>query len=400
MPPWYFTFLDGAFRYDCAACGQACCRGKGIAIDAGRELVPLVSRVPRLAPLVMPLSGGYVRLPDATDGCWFLRPDGMCAYEQNHGRESKFLTCRLFPFNRVFRSGAMRVVDFNSVVCPLQDAYGTGTGVSYRELEAEIKTGGDSSLVNSPVELPEGARELRWHALEQGILEASAAHLEAPDYITYAEFQSARSQRHLGEVLSSEQESGLFALVDGWVALYGIKTQEDAWRTLAQKTARHLSLLTPSLRFNTLFKRGVGAYRPQLLGLPKKLLATWFLATIGALAMAEGQAFAEAQARHVLSLRALTELYQAHAPVRDLLSRLDEPARLERPIAADDMPAELAAAVRLLSRNLLDSSAKASQKPLAALLLHAANAHGLSHSHRALLPGLLLRAGNSLHFPS
>ena len=106
MQPLFFTFLDGAFRYDCPSCGQACCRGKGIAIDATRELVPLSRRVPALVPLLMPLSGGYVRLPDATDGCWFLRSDGMCSYEQAHGREAKFLTCRLFPFNRVFRAGA------------------------------------------------------------------------------------------------------------------------------------------------------------------------------------------------------------------------------------------------------------------------------------------------------
>ena len=90
MVPLFFTFLDGAFRYDCATCGQACCRGKGIAIDASRELVPLLRRAPGLLPFVEPLAGGYVRLPDVTDGCWFLRGDGMCAYEQDHGRAAKF----------------------------------------------------------------------------------------------------------------------------------------------------------------------------------------------------------------------------------------------------------------------------------------------------------------------
>ena len=71
-----FTFLDGAFRYDCAACGQQCCRGKGIAIDAARELRPLLSRAPAVAPFLEQLPGGYVRLPDVTDGCWFLADDG------------------------------------------------------------------------------------------------------------------------------------------------------------------------------------------------------------------------------------------------------------------------------------------------------------------------------------
>lgn len=390
MQPLFFTFLDGAFRYDCAACGQACCRGKGIAIDAGQELVQLMKRVPQLAPMVLPMAGGYVRLPDATDGCWFLRGDGMCGYEQTHGRAAKFSTCRLFPFNRVFRAGAVRVVDFNSVVCPLQDAYGTGTGVTHSELQAELQAAGDSPLVSSAAELPEGARELRWHALEQGILEASAAHLEAPDYVAFAEFQSARSQRHLGEVRLASEEGGLFELVDLWARLYGVSTRSAEWHALAAPTARALTLLTPSLRFNALFKRGAGTYKQQLPGLPHKLLATWFLGTLGALAASA----TATQASPVLSLRALTELHQAHAALRDLLARAGEPAVLERPFSATDMPEEVAAAVRTLSRNLTGREAK--RQTLGKWLLDAALEHDLTPARRALLPALLLRAGEGL----
>lgn len=398
--PLAFTFLDGAFRYDCPTCGQACCRGKGIAIDASRELVPLVARAPALAPLVTPLSGGYVRLPDATDGCWFLRDDGMCRYEEKHGREAKFLTCRLFPFNRIFRVGNLRIVDFNSVVCPLQDAYGTGNGVTYRELTAEIQSGGDSPLVNTLAELPEGARELRWHALEQGLLEASAVHLEAPDYIAYAEFQSARTQRHLGEVRPSD-DAGLFALVEMWQRLYGIQAKDETWQKLSAQTARAMTLLTPSLRFNALFKRGAGPYRQQVAMLPQKLLASWFLSTLAA--------FAVSPAPAALSLRSITEFHQAQAPLRDLLARFGEPAALDRPLAAPDMPDAVAAAVRAMSLSLSETllsprvkkGAPASRLRgpiLGSAILQAATDHGLSAPLRALLPSLLLRADTSLRF--
>lgn len=394
MQPLFFTFLDGAFRYDCAACGQACCRGKGIAIDAGQELVQLVRRVPQLAPMVLPMAGGYVRLPDATDGCWFLRGDGMCSYEQTHGRAAKFATCRLFPFNRVFRAGAVRVVDYNSVVCPLQDAYGSGTGVTYSEIQADLQAAGDSPLVNSATDLPEGARELRWHALEQGILEASAAHIEAPDYIAFAEFQSARSQRHLGEVHIASEEGGLFELVDLWARIYGVATKSEEWHRLAAPTARALTLLTPSLRFNALFKRGAGTYRQQLPGLPQKLLATWFLGTLAA----QAAAASAHEASPVLSLRALTELHQAHAALRDLLARIDAPAILDRPLTATDMPEDVAAALRTLSRSL--TGREASRHPLGKWLLDAALEHDLPPPRRALLPALLLRAGEGLRAAS
>lgn len=395
MQPLFFTFLDGAFRYDCPSCGQACCRGKGIAIDAGQELVQLIRRVPQLAPMVLPVGGGYVRLPDATDGCWFLRGDGMCSYEQEHGRAAKFSTCRLFPFNRVFRAGAVRVVDYNSVVCPLKDAYGTGTGVTYSELQAELQAAGESPLVSSTAELPEGARELRWHALEQGILEASAAHVEAPDYVAFAEFQLARSQRHLGEVRLASEEPGLFELVELWAKLYGISTKSAEWHALAAPTARALTLLTPSLRFNALFKRGAGTYKQQLPGLPHKLLATWFLGTLAALAAsASASTSSGTQGSPVLSLRAMTELHQAHAALRDLLARAGEPAVLDRPLSATDMPEEVAGAVRTLSRNLSGRDAK--RQTLGKWLIDAALEHDLSPPRRALLPALLLRAGDGL----
>ena len=33
----WFTFTDGELGYDCAACGQACCRGHGFAAGADAQ---------------------------------------------------------------------------------------------------------------------------------------------------------------------------------------------------------------------------------------------------------------------------------------------------------------------------------------------------------------------------
>lgn len=404
--PLFFTFLDGAFAYDCAACGQACCRGKGVALDASRELVPLTRRVPSLAPLLSPLPGGYVRLPDATDGCFFLRSDGMCSYEKQHGRPEKFLTCRLFPYNRIFRAGSVRVVDFNSVVCPLRDVHGSGTGTTHRELLDDIESGGDGPLVNSLAEMPDGARELRWHTLEQGLLDASRDHLEAPDYVAYAEFQAARGQRHLGGRGEGE-ESSFFEHYELLTRFYGIDRHDPFFVILAERTARSLTLLSPSLRFNSLFRRGAPAYRQHLPLLPGRLFSAFFLGTLAALGNLQSRGstldpseagFRSLVLQNALSLRALTELYQAHAPLRDLLARFPQKLVLDRPVTAPELSAELGrsvgAALGRLSRALVDNARN--RRTLSELLLEAAEEHSLQPPERALLPALLLRAGDGL----
>ena len=380
MVPLFFTFLDGAFRYDCATCGQACCRGKGIAIDATRELVPLLRRAPGLAPFVEPLAGGYVRLPDVTDGCWFLRSDGMCAYEQDHGRAAKFTTCRLFPFNRVFRAGAVRVVDVNSVVCPIQDALGTGTGVTHAELRADLEAVGEGPLTSNSAELPEGARELRWHALEQAVLTESERHLGAADYVEFAAWQETQTRLHLGAARSSGHDPTpeLRALLEGWCALYPASGDAAA---AAQAATRAVTLLTGSLRFNALFRRGAGTYRSGAPRLGRQLLATWFLTWRAALLTGRP-----------VSLRAVTELHQAQAAQRGLLARLGERAELRELPLVTDAPAAVQEALRQLRQRLAGTGTD----PLGVHLGRVTT--DLPAEQRAWLLPLLMRAGESLRF--
>lgn len=379
----YFAFLDGAFRYDCASCGQACCRGKGIALSASRELVPLLARAPQIAPLLHPLAGGYVRLPDVTDGCWFLASDGMCSYETTHGRSAKFTTCRLFPFNRVFRLGSAQVVDVNSVVCPIQDAYGTGRGVRHEELLSELAALGKDPLLDSTVPLPQGARELRWLMLETTLRDDSATYLQEVDYQTFAQHQQAQTERHLG-LRGTDPQTEIRELQHYFDSIYGSLVAALAPAQRAQ-VSRALTLLSPSLRFNALFRKGVDDYRRTVLSLPSQLLATSVL-SLGATALWNKP----------LSLRALTELHQAQSELRQLLGRLREPATLDGPLTTPELPTSVKDAVSQLSDRLRQP--KSATIPLGQHLILVGQS--LPAAERALLPSVLVRAGESLRFVS
>ena len=132
----YFTWPDGRFRYECRGCG-ACCKGHGIGLDAA------AGEVERLAAAYPPVVTFLRRRGAATtafnprDRCWFLAEDGLCRIEVEDGRAAKPASCRLFPFNRVFRIGTYTIVDYNSVICPL--TVGDG-GITHAEVAAEIAT--------------------------------------------------------------------------------------------------------------------------------------------------------------------------------------------------------------------------------------------------------------------
>lgn len=342
----FFTFLDGALRYDCPTCGQACCRGKGMALDA-RELVPLLVREPRLAPLVTSAPSGLAGWADVTDGCWFLRDDGWCRIEKEHGRDAKPTTCKLFPFNRVFRAGAVRVIDFNSVICPLADAQAAGQpGVTHRELLEDLEKLSDGPLTASQAPVPAGA-EGRWEPLERTILEASCDHLGRTP-AAFAGWQEAATAAWLRapagggfptrlDALDPSRER-MQRLERAWELFYGLDAETSATAELAR--GRSMALLTPSLRFNTLFRRNGPAWAAAVVRLPRLTLATSFLARVG-------QGLAPRT-----SLRALTELHQNTGSVRELLARWDEPAVVASPLGAVDAPEPLASAVRAAAERL------------------------------------------------
>ncbi len=302
----YFTFPDGGLKYDCPSCGQHCCRGKSFAFGPS-ELVPLLKRAPAIAPQLYLRGGGSFGAVDLTDGCWFLASDGNCALEVEHGRAAKPSTCRLFPFNRIFRVGDVRVVDMNSVLCPLSSA--AGDGVRWSELTREIDelvAAGGSPLIDvaatTPLELPAD-----WLATERAIMLAGAV-ADSPE---------------------------LASLAAAWGRLYGLSPAEQS--SLEAQVAPTLALLTPSLRYNALFRKEGGLY-PQLAAmLPRRLRALGFLAALAARA-----------GRRSPSLRGMTELWQMQSATLDVLTNWREPVHLLRPNFDADVPAALQAALGVL----------------------------------------------------
>lgn len=329
----YFTFPDGALRYDCQACGQRCCRGKGFALSEG-ELTPLLRRAPRLSAFLRLRPGGSFFATDLTDGCFFLAGDGNCSLEVQHGRDAKPSTCRLFPFNRVYRAAAVRVIDFNATLCPLQVA-APGTGVRHAELLAEVAAlaQAGSPLIDVPLPPPPGLPE-DWLAREQ---EAQAALLTTGGFSALPAAQAEAPAR--------------------WGRLFGLSAAqtEAALGALAPQVA----LLSPSLRVGRLFRRGADAYADEARRLPLRLRA---LALLGALVKEDGAP---------PSLRGLCELWQGQAEVLDVLARFPEKVRLATPRFSADAPPLLLPATGALLGAAFRASARGGA-PLADLVEAAA----------------------------
>ena len=115
----YFTWPDGALSYDCVGCAE-CCKGLGIGLDAaGGQVARLVEAYPELTAFLRKRGSTWTAF-NPRGRCWFLDPEGLCRIEREHGRAVKPASCRLFPFNRVFRLGGTLIVDYNSVICPLR----------------------------------------------------------------------------------------------------------------------------------------------------------------------------------------------------------------------------------------------------------------------------------------
>ena len=296
----YFTFPDGGLKYDCPTCGQQCCRGKGFALGAG-ELVPLLTKAPSLAPHLYLRPGGSLGAVDLTDGCWFLANDGNCGLEVAHGRAYKPSTCRLFPFNRVFRIGEVRVVDMNSILCPLQIT--SGDGVRWADLSREIDELAGSPLIDvaatTPLDLPAD-----WLTIERAVADS--------------------------DPLAVEPE-----LARTWGRLYGLDAAEQT--RLEALIAPQLKLLVPSLRFNTLFRKEGGLYPQQAKILPLRTRALGLLSALAARA-----------AGRTPSLRSMTELWQMQSSTLDVLAHFSEPVHVLRPQFDADVPAPLQPALGVL----------------------------------------------------
>jgi Fe-S-cluster containining protein len=332
----YFTWPDGRFAYECRDCG-ACCKGHGIGIDAaGGQLVQLLARRPALVGFLR-RRGDAITAFNPRDRCWFLADDGLCRVEVEDGRDAKPGSCRLFPFNRVFRIGGVTVVDYNSVICPLH-AVDAG-GVTHASVWAEIESIRDEAIVGSQLPARDAAAEGRALLETEGAI--AAAIFGAPGSLDAGWAAQADAAAFAAEQAHAS---------DAFAAIVG-----TAWRAPSAATVTAALWLTPSMRFNELY--GPRQYAPRSAMSP--ILARMWLAWLGFAALGEELA------QRPLGLQELTTLWSEQAPLLHAVARWsDVPSLKPGPV---DLPGiDPGSLVRKLAQAFIDN--RKARRPLSALV--------------------------------
>lgn len=335
----YFTWPDGRFRYDCRSCG-ACCKGHGIGIDvAGGELVQLLARRPEILTFLR-RRGEAITAFNPRDRCWFLADDGLCRIEVEDGRAAKPASCRLFPFNRVFRIGSYTVIDFNSVICPLSVG---DHGIAHAEVATEIAAIKDDSVVGT--RLPARDPEAEGRAFVESERAIAAAAFTAADAGELAPAWGAQADAAALATECDAQRAAfttIFGSGNSWVAPTGPTLANALW-------------VTPSLRFNELFGPRQYAQRSAM----SPVLARMWLAWLGFAALGERLA------GRPLGLQELTTLWSEQAPLMHVVARWTEvPALKPGPVDLPGVDPE--GRVRQLGQVFVDN--RKARKPLGELI--------------------------------
>ncbi len=330
----YFTWPDRRFRYECQDCG-ACCKGHGIGLDVtAGQLVQLTTRRPELTAFLR-RRGDAITAFNPRQRCWFLEDDGLCRIEVEDGRAAKPASCRLFPFNRVFRIAGYTVVDFNSIICPLivgED------GISQAEVHAEIASIQDRTVIGTqlPAQDPEAegrafidserAIAQTVFAVPGDLAVAWGAQADAAALDRECEAASAAFQAILGAPWSAPSTSTLTAAI---------------W-------------LTPSMRFNELYGPRQYAQRASMSAVLARMWLAWLgFATLG-----------ERLARRPLGLQDLTTLWTEQAPLMHVVARWSEAPSLKSGVPLPG--AEPGEVVKSLAQAMVDN--RTVKRPLSALI--------------------------------
>lgn len=320
----YFTWPDGRFTYECATCG-ACCRGLGIGLDAaGGQTHKLLSLYPALTPFMRKRGAAYTAF-NPRGPCWFLTDAGLCRIEAEHGRASKPAACRLFPFNRVFRLGEYTIVDYNSVICPL-DVVGDHAGgqaadhaadhtdspISHDSVLADIAAIADPAMVGTrlPAQRPdeEGKRLI---TRERAVAEACFAAAADPASTDLALADLALIERGWRGQIRDKSGAGSFAQARERISRALLGLTDAAWQAPDERQTRIALWLTPSMRFNELYGPRQYDTRTEVTGALPDIWLSWlhFLALGAQLA------------RRPLDLRAATTVWSEQMPLCFLAAR-------------------------------------------------------------------------------
>lgn len=315
----FFTWPDSTFTYDCTPCG-ACCKGLGIGLDnENGQTQELLSLYPDITPFVRKRGLAWT-IFNPRGRCWFLADDGLCTIEVEHGRATKPGACRLFPFNRIFRIGPYMIVDYNSVICPLQPTTPDrrNTGITHESVLADIEAVSDAALVGTrlPANQPEQEGK-RLVTRERHIASACFREADADAPSIEAPWR-AQSKDGIAHIAIERISHALHMLVG------------QTFSVPDTTTIRTALWLTPSMRFNELYGPRTYDTRTELSSVLPDIWLAW-LHFLGQGAKLCG---------HSLDMRAATTIWSAQIPLAYLAARWNraptlEPGEYELP-GADD----------------------------------------------------------------
>jgi hypothetical protein len=305
----HFAFADGAIGYDCVVCGSRCCKGLGFALGTA-ELVPLLTRAPRLAPFLQMMRGA-VHVFDLEDGCWELADDGRCGIELEHGRAAKPSTCRLFPVNRLMRVGSELIVDLQLTHCPLVDARsGPRTVIRWDEVARDLEAAGPNAIA----------------------VEAKAPPGAPDDWLAH----EAAARDGAGQWTLARQ------WMPEWARFFGVDDDEAA--QLEASVLPLYRLAMPSLRMNLMTLPGAPPYPRLARALETQLAAGAWLSCLSV------------RAGRAATLRGIAELWRGLPLVRRLLAHWETRVKLADGAAPAGAPPELAAAWTALQSSARDAA--------------------------------------------
>jgi hypothetical protein len=204
----------------------------------------------------------------------------------------------------VFRIGPYTVVDYNSVICPLQvaDADASDGAISHADVAAEIAAIADPTVVGTPLPARDPAEGRAFVEAERAI---AAAIFAAP-----GDLGAAWGAQADATALDRERSvaDAAFTTILG-----------TAWQLPSPPTLTAAGWLTPSLRFNELY--GPRQYAPRSTMAP--VLARMWLAWLGFAALGEQLA------QRPLGLQELTTLWSEQAPLMHAVARWSESPALK-----------------------------------------------------------------------
>ena len=347
----YLTWPDNVFSYQCRGCAE-CCKGLGIGLDEhGGQVEGLLNIYPELTPFVRKRGAAWTAF-NPRGRCWFLDEQGLCRVESDHGRDAKPASCRLFPFNRVFRIGAFTIIDYNSVICPLRalpanapdEDVGQSGRISHTEILAEVESIADPAVVGTVLPVDQPAEEgKRFVTRERAIAEVCFS-------------QAASATPDLAAVWRAQTKDGALDHARSRISRALRIVTGQSYGSPSQQTLRVALWLTPSMRFNELFGPRDYDPRPER----EKTLADIWLTWLHFLAVAEKLS------SRPMSLREATSTWSEIVPLAHLLARFDqapimEPGPVELP--GEDDPDQV---VRQFAEACIGN--RKARKPAASLL--------------------------------